>query len=307
MRNIFNIPKTFFGFLLASILFWLLINLSKEYTVEIAIDTVYTNLSIEKTIIETPIKKIPLLIKGSGFKLISTSFSNDQVVLNLEKANRKKDVDYYFYAEKLQSEVQSQLKSGIELISIQKDTIPLKIGTLHSKEVPLITNLDINFKLGHDLSSPVIVKPNTVLISGEESLLKNISFLELEPINLDNVAKNIKINASINTPPNIKPNITSAEISVFVDKFTEGEIEIPVSIKNAPKEINIFPKKVKIIYKVGLKNFNKVDANLFKIECDYNQVKNNQATYLTPKLTELPDSISVVRIVPKKIDFLIHN
>ncbi|WNW01835.1 YbbR-like domain-containing protein [Tenacibaculum sp. HL-MS23] len=307
MKNIFNIPKTFFGFLLASILFWLLINLSKEYTVEIAIDTVYTNLSIEKTIIETPIKKIPLLIKGSGFKLISTSFSNDQVVLNLEKANRKKDVHYYFYAEKLQSEVQSQLKSGIELISIQKDTIPLKIGTLHSKEVPLITNLDINFKLGHDLSSPVIVKPNTVLISGEESLLKNISFLELEPINLDNVAKNIKINASINTPPNIKPNITSAEISVFVDKFTEGEIEISVSIKNAPKEINIFPKKVKIIYKVGLKNFNKVDANLFKIECDYNQVKNNKATYLTPKLTELPDSISVVRIVPKKIDFLIHN
>ena len=268
MKNIFNIPKTFFGFLLASILFWFLINLSKEYTIEIAVDAVYTNLSIEKTIIETPIKRLPLLIKGSGFKLISTSFSNDEIALNLERVIRKQDVNYYFYAKKIQSEVQSQLKNGIELIRIQKDTIPLKIGTLHSKKVPLNSNLNVNFKLGHDFSSPINIKPNTVLISGEQSLLKKISFLELEQVNLDNVSKNIKINTPIKIPPSIKANITSAEINVLVDKFTEGEIEVAILIKNAPKEINIFPKKVKIIYKVGLKNFNKVAANLFKIECD---------------------------------------
>ena len=307
MKNIFNIPKTFFGFLIASLLIWLLINLSKEYTVEIAIDTVYINLSTQKTIIDTPIKRIPLLIKGSGFKLISTSFSNDKITLDLEKTSKKKDIDYYFYAKKLHSEIQSQLKSGIELISIQKDTIPLKIGTLHSKKVPLITNLDITLKLGHDLSSPISVKPNTVLISGEQSLLKEISFLNLEQINLENVAENIKTKVSVNIPPSIKTDITSAEISVFVDKFTEGEIDVPISIKNAPKGINIFPKKVKIIYKVGLKNFNKIAANFFKIECDYNQVKNNQSPYLTPRLVKTPDSVTVVRIVPEKIDFLIHK
>ncbi len=307
MKNTFNIPKTFFGFLTASVLFWLLINLSKEYTTEITIDVAYINLSLKKSIIDTPIKKLPLLVKGSGFNLISISLSNNYIKLNLDKINKKKGPDYYFLTKKLHSEIQDQLRSGIELILVQKDTIPLKIGTLHSKKIPLKTDLNITFQLGHDLSKPISIKPDSVIISGEQSLLKSISFLNLEKINLENLSETTITNSSIIISENIKTDITTAEISIIVDKFTEGEIEVPISVKNAPKGINIYPKKVKIIYKVGLKNFSKINENLFKIECNYNQVKINEASYLTPKLTKSSDLITLVRIVPEKIDFLIHK
>ena len=307
MKNIFNIPKTFFGFLSASLLFWLLINLSKEYTTEVNINLVYTNLSIKKTIIDTPVKKIPLLIKGNGFKLISSSFTSNSIELDLKKINKKKHNDYFFLTKNLHSEIQNQLRSGIELIQVERDTVPLKIGILHSKKIPLKTNLNINFQLGHDLSTPIIVKPDSVLISGEQSLLKTINFLNLEEINLENLSESTEINSIIDIPQNVKTNITSAKISIIVDKFTEGEIEVSVLVKNAPKGINIFPKKVKIIYKVGLKNFNKINAHLFKIECDYNQIKIKENSYLTPKLIKSSDLITLVRIVPEKIDFLVHK
>ena len=307
MKNKLNIPKTFFGFLLASVFIWLLINLSKEYTTEVTISTVYTNLSIKKTIIDIPVKEIPLLVKGSGFKLITTSLSNNPIMLDLEKINNKKDTDYYFLTNKLQSEIKDQLKSGIELISIKTDTIPLKIGTLHSKKVPLKTALDITFQLGHDLATPIIIKPATVLISGEQSLLKKINSLSLEDISLENISESAKINAVINVPKNVKTDITYAEINIVIDKFTEGEIEVPILVKNAPKGINIFPKKVKIIYKVGLNNFNKINANLFEVICDYNQVKNNGTSYLTPQVIKYPGAVTLVRTAPEKIDFLIHK
>ena len=307
MKNKLNIPKTFFGFLLASVFIWLLINLSKEYTTEITISTVYTNLPIKKTIIDIPVKEIPLLVKGSGFKLITTSLTNNPIMLDLEKINNKKDTDYYFLTNKLQSEIQDQLKSGIELISIKTDTIPLKVGTLHSKKVPLKTALDITFQLGHDLATPISIKPATVLISGEQSLLKKIKYLSLENISLENISESTKIKAVINIPKNVRTDITSAEINIVIDKFTEGEIEVPILVKNAPKGINIFPKKVKIIYKVGLNNFNKINANLFEVICDYNQVKNNGTSYLTPQIIKSPGAITLVRTVPEKIDFLIHK
>lgn len=307
MKNTFNIPKTFFGFLTASVLFWLLINLSKEYTTQITFDLVYTNLPLKKTIIDTPIKKIPLLVKGSGFNLISTSLSNNLIKLDLEKINKKKAINYYFLSNKLRPEIQKQLKSGIELTQVLKDTIPLKIGTLNSKKVPLKTDLSITFQLGHDLSKLITIKPDSVLISGEESLLKKISFLKLAKINLNNISESSKISIPILKQNNIKTNITTAEINITVDKFTEGEIEIPVLVKNAPKGLNIYPKKVKIIYKVGLKNFNKINKNSFKIECDYNQEKNSEASYLIPKLKKSPDIITLIRVVPEKIDFLIHK
>ncbi|WCC45493.1 hypothetical protein PJW08_05280 [Tenacibaculum finnmarkense] len=90
MKKTFNIPKTFFGFLSASVLFWLLINLSKQYTTEIETVVTYSNIAIQKTIINTPIKKIALVVKGSGFKLIAQNFINSNIKLNLEKAHRKK-------------------------------------------------------------------------------------------------------------------------------------------------------------------------------------------------------------------------
>ncbi|WP_422090655.1 CdaR family protein [Tenacibaculum ovolyticum] len=307
MKKTFNIPKTFFGFLTASILFWLLINLSKEYTTQINFDLVYTNLPIKKTIIETPIKQIPLLVKGSGFNLISTSISNNLIELDLEKINKKRGIKYYFLTKKLHSEIKEQLKSGIKLTEIKTDTIPLKIGTLSSKKVPLKTDLNITFQLGHDFSKSTSVKPDSVLISGEESLLKNITFLKLDKINLKNISESSKIITNILKPKDIKTNITSAEVSISVDKFTEGEIEVPVLVKNAPKGLNIYPKKVKIIYKIGLKNFNKINENSFKIECDYNKVKNSEVSYLIPKFKKSPDIITLIRIVPEKIDFLIHK
>ncbi|CAM1367845.1 conserved protein of unknown function [Tenacibaculum soleae] len=307
MKKKLNIPKTFFGFLLASVFFWLLINLSKEYTTEITIDTVYTNLPVDKTIIATPIKKIILLVKGSGFKLISTNLTSNALRLDLKKINKKKATDYYFLTKKIQTEIQDQLKSGIKLISTKRDTIPLKIGTLHSKKVPIKTDLDITFQLGHDLAKPINLNPDSVLISGEQSLLKEINFLNLQSIKLENVSESTTINTTINVPKNIKATISNVKVNIIVDKFTEGETEIPILIKNAPKGINIFPKKVKITYKVGLKNFNKVNPSLFKVVCDYNQVKNNEASFLTPKIVEAPNFVTQIRVSPKKIDFLIHK
>jgi len=307
LKKNFNIPKTFFGFLSASVLFWLLINLSKKYTTEIEIAVTYSNITIQKTIINTPIKKISLIVKGSGFKLISQNFTNSTVKLDLEKAHKKKNNNYYFLTKNSYSEVQRQLNSGIELIKFQRDSIPLEMGDLASKKVPLKTNLELNFQLGYDLASPIKITPSHVLISGETSLIDKINFLNLSKETLKNISESTTLKSTIETPKQVKKEVSFAKISIIVDKFTEGDIEVPITIKNAPKNINIFPKKVKVIYKVGLKNFNKINANLFKVSCDYKQITSNETSYLTPKLIQFPDSITIQRIVPKKIDFLIHK
>ncbi len=309
MKKTLNIPKTFFGFLIASLFFWILINLSKTYTSEVNYDIDYINLPQQKTLISTPLKNINLLVKGTGFNLLSTNISSKPLELNLEKTRRKKGNNYYFLSQNIQSEIQNQLKSGIELIQIQDDSISLKIGTLNSKKVPLKPNLNIEFQLGFDLTKPVTINPDSIEISGDEEELKKISFLNLEKIDFKNVSESVEVKSKIIFPKNrnFKTNIKEVDIKASVDKFTEGEIEIPVTIKNAPNGINIFPKKVKLIYKVGLTNFNKVTPDLFTIECDYNESTTKGISYLIPKIQSHSNLVTTVRIVPDKIDFLIHE
>nr|WP_299033227.1 hypothetical protein [uncultured Tenacibaculum sp.] len=309
MKKNVNIPKTFFGFLIASIFFWLLINLSKEYNAEVEYDIEYTKLPQQKTLIDAPFNKLTLDVKSSGYNLLMSSINQKPITLQLDKAVKKKGSNYYFLSKNLHSEIQHQLKYNIELNSITQDTIPVKIGLLSSKKVPLKPNVNISFQLGYGLSKPLNLTPDSILISGDETDVNKIEFLNLDSATLENISKNTNITSSILFPENIqlKASHKSVDIELLVDKFTEGEIEVPVLVKNAPKGINIFPKKVKVIYKVGLKNFNEITPDLFKIECDYLEAENNELNYLTPKLKDVPNLATVLRIVPDKIDFLIYE
>ncbi len=307
MKKNLNIPKTFFGFLIASLAFWILINLSKIYTSKITYPISYINLPQHKTLLNTPPKELTILIKGTGFNLLSTNITNKPLLLNLKKIRNKEENNYYFLSKNIHSEVQNQLKKGIDLIEIQKDTIHLKIGTLSSKKIPLKSDINISFKLGFDLTKPITIKPDSVTISGNKTDLNKISYLNLEKINAENLSKSTELSSKIIIPKinNFKIDNETVKVIISIDKFTEGEIEIPVNVKNAPEGINIFPKKVKLIYKVSLKDFNKISPDLFNVECTYN--KNSETSYLTPKIQSNSDLITLIRVVPDKIDFLIHK
>lgn len=309
MKKTINIPKTFIGFLSASVFFWLLINLSKEYKTEVEFDIEYTKLPQQKILLKTPLKKLKIILKSTGYQLFSTSLSNKPIQLNLQKATHKKRNNYFFLSKDIIPNIQNQLKKEIEIIEIIQDTIPLKIGSLASKKIPLKANIDINFQLGYDLYEDIYTTPDSVLISGDKTEVSKTTFLILEKKQLNDVSKNTNIKAKILIPEKstLKVSHKNAITHIKVDKFTEGEIEVPITLKNAPKGASIFPKTVKITYKVGLQNFNKITTDTFIIVCDFNDLKNSDAIFLIPKIIKSSDLISLVRTTPNKIDYLIYE
>ena len=93
--------------------------------------------------------------------------------------------------------------------------------------------------------------------------------------------------------------------NVPVDKFTEGSLTLPFKIKNVPNNLSVqtFPKNVKVTYKVGLKDYNKVSESLFKIECDYLMSVKNDLSFFIPKIIASPSFVKDVKLHTQKIDF----
>lgn len=312
MKKEANIPKAFIGFLIASFLFWLLMNLSKKYETTVKYNVVYTDLAQNKMLQEEPTKEIELLVKATGFKLFADNFSNRKVKIVSNKLVRKSKNKYYLLVNNQQTEIQKQLRSGLKLQRVLQDTLYLKLGSLQTKKVPVIADLNITYQLGYDLAEAVKVTPDSVLVSGPELQLRKLSSIKTGTLLLENVSKNSMQEVELSLPENsdkIKISANKVAVSIVVDKFTEGELEIPVKIINLPKktQLNIFPKKVKVIYKVGLKNFNKVVGSSFEVVCDYKEAKNNELSYLVPELKSKPEFVSSIRLEPSKIDFLIQN
>ncbi|MEO9570270.1 MAG: YbbR-like domain-containing protein [Polaribacter sp.] len=307
-----KISKSFIGFLVASILIWLLITLSKEYNTTLTMPVTYTNIPQDKLLQKEPTKELDIEVKTTGFKILKSRISKNEIALNANNLIRKTSSKYYFLTRNQHNNIQKQLYSGVVLQNIELDTIYLEIGSLISKKVPLKPNLDINYHIGYDVLEMVIIKPDSIVISGPESQIKKIKKIDLELLKLDDVKSDFKEEVKIVLPKNSKSLKVTTDFTVIsgkVEKFTEGTFDIPFKVINLPDdmELTTLNETVEVVFVVGLSNFNKIDKNFFEVICDYNTTKENNLSYLLPKVVVKSNLIKSYKVVPNKIDFLIQK
>ena len=312
MKSSNKIPKTFIGFLIASFLIWLLITFSKEYTSVIKYNVVYNNIPQDKLLQETPIKKIDVAIKATGFKILRSKIINKTIDLDASSLKRKKSDTYFFLVKDQITRIQKQLLFGVEIQEITQDTLYLNLGLLTSKKVALKPDININYQIGYDLLDKIEIKPDSIIISGPESQIKQIDFLNLSSLNLKDVKTDFSEKVTILNSfkeDNLKFSNLNAEVSGKVDKITEGSLQIPFSTKNLPNNVSLttLADDVEITFIVALSDFSKVTTASFKVECDFTLSEKNNLSYLIPKVVTKPDFVKSVKIIPTKIDFLIQK
>jgi len=308
----FKVPKSLLFFGLVSFLFWMLIKLSKTYENKQNFTLEYINLPTDKLLQNEPLKEIQLIIEGSGFKLFASKFINKKIEIDVKPLRKKSNAKNYVLLPTQKGNIENQLKNGVKIVSFSNDSIFFDFGYLATKKIPIVADYKISYKTGFDLASKVIFKPDSVTISGPDKTIDTINNIQLDFLDLKEVDKDINREIKLNPFTNLK-NVNITESKVFmtasVEKFTEGEVEIPFTVLNLPvdTQINTFPKTVKIIYKVGLTNFNNVATNSFSVVCNYQYSKENNLSYLIPKLVRNSEFSSNEKIVPNKIDFLIQK
>jgi hypothetical protein len=307
-----KISKTFLSFLLAAIFMWLLITLSKEYTITISFPIKYTKIAQNKLLQATPVKALEIVVKTNGFSIFRTRFNTKEITINANALLKKTGTKYYLLVKNQKQRIQKQLPSGVVLEQILKDTLFLDLGRLVTRKLPLKPNVKISYHVGYDLSEEITVSPDSILVSGPESYMSELKSLALLPLVLEDVMANFTKKVAIKMPEGIKNlKLDTKEIIVSgkVEKFTEGTLELSYTVINKPKDvtINTLTKKIQITFIIGLSRFNKINENSFQIECDYSISESNNLGYLIPKLVHKPSEIKSYKITPNEIDFLIQN
>ncbi len=315
IQNNSGINKMYYSFILfflLSVIFWFMTKLSKEYEGTIKFPVTYSNLPDNKLLQENPLNFIEIHVKTSGFKLISEKISPNKLEIDASNIYYKSLTDYYLLISQQKLAVQKQMIKGIEIDHFIKDSILFNLGLLKVKKIPVNLRSDLTFAEGYELKETISINPDSILIKGPESILDTISFVSTTLFQKKQLNSSIKEIISIENfskESNIRTQQDKIEISAIVEEFTEGEVEVPLTLINSPNNssISTFPKLVKVTYKVALSNFNKVSSSAFLIECDYNMSKVNNLPYLIPQLVESSSLVRNIRIAPLKIDFIINK
>ncbi len=312
----------FLVFVIISTFFWFYRALDDVYVEDIKYPVKFENLPKNRILTTNPPKKIKLRVRGNGYSILSKKFKAPELTFDVNNfslhSQSLDSLSVYLVTKKAQESLAHQLineNEELEIISISPDTIFFNFAKTRQKKVPIHLNFtepDMLFAQQHTLNGKISIFPDSIILIGPGRIVDTISFANTEPIKLNNLKDSI--NTSSKLVP-IKGTIMSKdEINIFipVDKFTESTFNLPILIKHEPDSLilKVFPRTVKVNYKVTLSNYNNITESDFRPYVDYNDIdtsKVQKRATINVYIDSIPVNAFSTSVYPSIVEFLIES
>ena len=300
----------FFTFLIISASLWLLINLSKEYSLSYNMHVYLNSPPVDRIITKQVDSTITFHVNAQGFFLVKLEFMKpEELVVNVNNYTIQKAEDsiYYISTQPLKENIAELLNISPSKIGFSKNTLSFYMEKLYKKKLKVVPRLTLNFAEFYNLYKPLIIKPESVMAYGPKQVLDTLKEVYTVPVVLDKIKESLEVSLEIDNSEKSFLKIRPEKVQVILDvtKFTQSGVEVPVT--NPEKQLNLqtFPSKVKVYYDVALKDYDKVNSSNFTIVPELNNVDLQKVKKLYLKVIRKPDFVRNVRIDPPQVEFII--
>ena len=302
--------NVFLLFIVLALLFSVLSKLSNTYTRTFKFSIVPMNVPEDHVVVNDSTMFMEITLTTHGFKQAKYYLTTPKILVDFAELD-KNSTHYNWIELNNIPEVRKHFDADVRVENIHPDTIAFRYDLNAVKLVPIVLRSDIKFSSGFDLSEPFVLEPDSVKIIGPKISLDSITNVSTEQLMLDGVSTDITEDLILNIPKNtadMQLNTTIVKVSGKVEKFTEGTVEVPITLSNAPDDVNInfYPKTVSVTFYTSLSKYNSVTASSFIVACDYNSLEPG-STYMVPKILKYPDHVKSVKLNVKQVEFILSQ
>ena len=271
--------------------FWVLNRLSTKFRKTTPIRLEYFTPS-GKALRWTPPQYANVSWQGTGWDLLTGS--KPSVALTVEA-----DSIQTFY---LRTIVAQQL--GNEVFSVSPEQIDVEIEDVATKIMPIEAVTQLTFGKGFDLADDIELTPSVITVEGAKSVLENFNVLKTDTLRFQKLKDTIETSIRIATSPILKLSQNEVSVRLSVEQFTEKSIFVPLTIRNAPQRLQIFPNKIKLDCTVALSRYASLSGENFIAVVDLKNVdvksKNNTVPIV---LLKQPSFVRNVKFSPQSVEF----
>lgn len=201
----------------------------------------------------------------------------------------------------------SQVSNELKITEIQPDSLYFKFDRLIHKKVKVKPNITYELKKQYYISSEITTEPDSVEISGAESILDTIQFVATKAQHYKDLDKDIQRNVQLESSKNYSVSPSRVILKIPLEEFTEKQVVVPILVTDVPENVNVklFPDKAKVSFLVGLSHFSDITANDFNLSVPYADIANKKEI-LKVKLNTEPPNILSVTVNPEDVEYLIE-
>ncbi len=308
MGNLF-LNKIYIKFIsvLFAIILWLSVSISKKFklTLEIPIDIINIDTTQYVLIGNVP-KTTKVDFYGIGKKLIKIYFSN-KLNFTIDLKNTPINKKYLIHLNKDILNGPEDIQN-VGILKISPDTIPIYLTKKSTKKIKIKSNVNIKTNKNYKIKD-INFTPDYTFIEGPEYIVKNITYVETETLNILNLDDDTKYKIKLIAPQGTKINPKYTNLIVTLEKIDirsfynipiNLEISNKLKIKGSYLETDILKCNIDISGPAGI--IDSINSNDFKISCFIN--KEIKDTILLPvhvTLSKYNNVIEIIDYTPKKI------
>ncbi|UTW61070.1 YbbR-like domain-containing protein [bacterium SCSIO 12741] len=301
--------------LFIAVLFWLLNAYSKDYTTQISFPVRYVDIPEDQILTSNPPKEIKASLNGFGFRLLSYSLfsSHDSISLSFSEGTlrpSKKYVSSYLDGNTIETQLRSVVPGDLNLVRVYPDTIRMVVESEVSRQIPVKPQVVFELDKEFFLKGKIQATPAYITVKGPGSLLDKTDSITTEVIDLGVLDKKLVKDVAVKLPAGLSSQTQQITLSVPVEQYTEGELELFLSVKESSLadslDLVLIPSKVSVKYLVGLSDFKKINAQMFSFTVDPNQAGEGKR-FLIVQPEKVPEGVKLLEYSPHKVEYFIRN
>ena len=303
---------TFLICLCISVFFWLLMTLSKEYSMTVRFPVEYINMPVDKVISNALPEAIDIEIRAKGFDLLAYKFRKTHQTVDVDMKDARsmnyKNV-YFLLSNSRIDKMRMQFSKEIHIVKINPDTIFINFNRKVSKKVPVKYNVSLFFNKQFNLTDSVTIQPQYVTISADKEVISKIDTVETQLVTIKDLSNSTTVKLPlVRSPKHVELSHSFVNATINVTKYTEASLELPVEVENLPPgySFKAFPDKVIVKFNVAFKNYEKMNAQSFRAVVDYNKI-DKESNKLKVQLAKVPTGVRNVKLVTEKVEYIISK
>lgn len=293
--------------ILIGICLWLSVTLREQFSVTVnaalTVDDVPEGMAIRSAV---P-RQMQLKLRGEGWRLAGLlTGSALQVTIpytSLTPGNRVITIS--------QVVERISLSPGIQLLHTTPDTVAVLLDRVAKKRVPVVPDLTITFREGYGQVGPVQLIPDSVTMTGAETVLRQITEWRTAPATFADVKAPIETTISVarGDGPSVQCLPPELQIRVNIQPFAEKVFSgLPVAVLATPpnREVILIPPKMEVVARGGIRQLASLMPVDFRVSVPFDRILADTTGTIIPDVYP-PSGIQVVTHHPEKLQYIVRK
>jgi hypothetical protein len=290
--------------LLSALFFWFYISLDSqfEYTADVPLRVI--NPPEGWMLLEPLPPRVNVLFKGSGRSFASFRFR--ERILEVEMRNTRNNVRVPLTADMIKN-----LPPGVRVMSIlSPEQVTVRWDRLAEKRVRVISRIELTPADGYTLVGDIRIEPDTIKISGPQSIIDSISTVQTEKRRLEGLIKEIqdKVPLEPGSPGNVlrfsaRTVRFQADVQRIGERWMKG---IPVSVVNVPEgtQAAVTPRTLSLRIQGGADLLAQMQPEDILVTVKFSELQGRSGKRLSA-LIRTPKDVSFSEVEPRYFELTV--